>query len=94
VSGGHQRVSQCFRCGDRNGYRANAGFSGRRRQPRRIQLGTLTCSLSSSIGLIVGSQKNVNCIFRNQPGEPEEAYTGIMTTIGFDIDVTTGGIIV
>ena len=42
----------------------------------------------------MGSQKNVNCIFRNQPGEPEEAYTGIMTTIGFDIDVTTGGIIV
>jgi Protein of unknown function (DUF992) len=63
-------------------------------QPRRVELGTLTCSMSSSIGLIVGSQKNVNCIFRGQPGEPEEAYTGTMTTIGLDIGITTGGVIV
>ena len=63
-------------------------------QPRRIQLGTLTCSMSSSIGLIVGSQKNVNCIFRGQPGEPDEAYTGTMTTLGLDIGITTGGVIV
>jgi hypothetical protein len=63
-------------------------------QPRRIQLGTLTCSMSSSIGLIVGSQKNVNCIFRGQAGEPEEAYTGTMTTVGLDIGITTGGVIV
>jgi hypothetical protein len=63
-------------------------------QPRRIQLGTLTCSMSASIGLIVGSQKNVNCIFRGQPGEPEEAYTGTMTTVGLDIGFTTGGVIV
>jgi hypothetical protein len=41
-------------------------------QPRRIQLGTLTCAMSSSIGLIVGSQKNVNCVFRGQAGEPDE----------------------
>ena len=45
-------------------------------QPRRVELGTLTCSMSSSIGLIVGSQKNVNCVFRGQAGEPDEAYTG------------------
>ena len=63
-------------------------------QPRRIQLGTLTCAMSSSIGLIVGSQKNVNCVFRGQPGEPEEAYTGTMTTLGLDIGITTGGVIV
>jgi Protein of unknown function (DUF992) len=63
-------------------------------QPRRVQLGTLTCSMSSSIGLIVGSQKNVNCIFRGQPGEPEEAYTGTMTTVGLDIGFTSGGVIV
>jgi Protein of unknown function (DUF992) len=63
-------------------------------QPSRIELGTLTCSMSSSIGLIVGSQKNVNCIFRGRPAEPEEAYTGTMTTIGLDIGITTGGVIV
>jgi hypothetical protein len=63
-------------------------------QPRQLQVGQLTCSLSASIGLILGSQKNVNCVFRGQPGEPEEAYTGTMTTIGVDIGVTTGGVIV
>jgi hypothetical protein len=63
-------------------------------QPRQVQVGTLTCSLSASIGLIVGSQKNVNCIFKGNPGEPEEAYTGTMTTVGVDIGFTTGGVII
>lgn len=63
-------------------------------QPRRIQLGTLTCSMSASIGFVVGSQKNVNCVFRGHPGEPDEAYTGTMTTVGLDIGITTGGVIV
>jgi hypothetical protein len=63
-------------------------------QPRHVQLGTLTCSMSASIGLIVGSQKNVNCVFRGQAGEPDEAYTGTMTTVGLDIGFTSGGVIV
>jgi hypothetical protein len=63
-------------------------------QARQVQVGTLTCSMSASIGLILGSQKNLNCVFRGQPGEPEEAYTGTMTTIGLDIGITTGGVIV
>jgi hypothetical protein len=62
-------------------------------QPKQIKVGTLTCSMSSSIGLVLGSQKNVNCIFKG-PGELEEAYTGTMTTIGLDIGVTTGGVVV
>jgi Protein of unknown function (DUF992) len=41
-----------------------------------LQVGQLTCSVSASVGLVVGSQKNVNCVFRGQPGEPEESYTG------------------
>jgi len=63
-------------------------------QPSQVQVGQLTCSMSSSIGLILGSQKNVNCIFKGQPGEPDEAYTGTMTTIGVDIGFTGGGVIV
>ena len=60
-------------------------------QPRRIQVGTLTCSLSAGVGLIVRSQRNVRCQFKGQPGEPEEAYTGTMTRVGLDVGVTTGG---
>ncbi len=60
----------------------------------RAQVGQLTCSMSASIGLILGSQKNVNCIFKGQPGQPDEAYTGTMTTVGLDVGFTTGGVIV
>ena len=63
-------------------------------QPRQIQLGTLTCSMSSSIGIVVGSQKNVNCVFRGRSDEPDETYTGTMTTVGLDIGFTTGGVMV
>ena len=63
-------------------------------QPRRIQVGTLTCSMSAGVGLIVGSQRNVNCLLKGQPGEPEEAYAGTMTRVGLDIGVTTGGAII
>ena len=62
-------------------------------QPRRVQVGTLECSLSSSIGLIVGSQRNVNCLLRAE-GRQIEAYEGTITRIGLDIGVTTGGAII
>jgi hypothetical protein len=63
-------------------------------QPARVQIGTLTCAMSASIGFVLGSQKNVNCEFTGRPGEPVETYTGTMTTIGLDIGVTGGGVIV
>jgi hypothetical protein len=62
-------------------------------QQDRVQVGSLECALSSSIGLIVGSQKNVNCNFKPNDGPPE-AYTGTMTRIGLDIGVTGGGAII
>jgi len=62
--------------------------------PRRIQVGSLNCSLSAGIGLVVGSQRNVNCLFHPEGGGAQEAYVGTMTRIGLDIGVTTGGAIV
>ena len=44
-------------------------------QGTRVQIGTLRCSLSSSIGLVVGSARNVSCIFRAD-NAPDEAYEG------------------
>jgi Protein of unknown function (DUF992) len=62
-------------------------------QQDRIQLGTLECSLSSSIGLVVTSSKNVACNFKPRGGPPE-AYAGTMTRVGLDIGVTGGGAII
>ena len=33
------------------------------------------------IGLIIGSQRNVSCLFRGVSGEPDEPYTGTMTRV-------------
>jgi hypothetical protein len=62
-------------------------------QRDRVQVGSLECSLSSSIGLIVGSQRNIACNFKPDGGPPE-AYAGTMTRIGLDVGVTGGGAIV
>jgi Protein of unknown function (DUF992) len=62
-------------------------------QPQRVQVGTLECSMSAGVGLIVGSQRNVACNFKSDNGPPE-AYTGTMTRIGLDVGVTGGGVMV
>lgn len=62
-------------------------------QENRIQVGSLECSLSSSIGLVVGSQRNVNCLFKSDNGPPEP-YVGTLTRVGLDIGVTSGGAII
>jgi hypothetical protein len=62
-------------------------------QARRVQLGTLACSISAGVGMLVGSQRNVACNFQPDNGPPE-AYTGTMTRIGVDVGFTTGGAMV
>jgi hypothetical protein len=62
-------------------------------QPRRVQVGQLSCSVSAGIGLIVASQRNVNCTFQPENGPPE-AYTGTLTIVGVDVGFTTGSAIV
>jgi hypothetical protein len=62
-------------------------------QPARVQVGTLECAMSSSVGLIVASQRALNCLFKAE-GVPPEAYQGTITQIGLDIGVTTGGSVI
>lgn len=62
-------------------------------QPVRIQVGSLNCSLSSSIGLVVTSQRNVACILHTD-NVPDETYNGTLTRIGIDLGATSGGKIV
>jgi hypothetical protein len=62
-------------------------------QQDRVQAGSLECSLSSSIGLIVGSQRNIACNFKPNGGPPE-AYVGTLTRVGLDVGITGGGAII
>jgi len=62
-------------------------------QQSRVQVGQLACSVSSGVGMIVGSQRNVNCTFQPDNGPPE-AYTGTMTKVGLDVGFTSGSAII
>jgi hypothetical protein len=59
----------------------------------RVQVGSLACSISAGIGLIIASQRNVSCTFKPDNGPPE-AYTGTMSIIGIDVGFTTGSAMV
>jgi hypothetical protein len=60
-------------------------------QPMRVKSGVLDCDVSSGIGLIIGSQKSLQCAFTpDQPG-PRELYVGVITKYGLDIGATSGG---
>jgi hypothetical protein len=72
---------------------ATAPVSPGHAQENRIQVGTLACSVSAGVGLLVGSQRNVSCNFMPDNGPPE-AYAGTMTVIGLDIGFTSGSAIV
>jgi hypothetical protein len=62
-------------------------------QQDRVQAGSLECSFSSSIGLIVASQRNIACNYKPNGGPPE-AYVGTMTRVGIDVGITGGGAII
>jgi hypothetical protein len=61
---------------------------------QRVKAGLLTCDVSAGIGLIIGSQKQVACIFTPDQPAPQEAYGGAITKFGLDIGVTAGGVMV
>jgi len=60
----------------------------------RTQVGQLTCDISGGIGLILGSQRTLNCTFAPSVPGPVEIYAGTLTKLGVDIGVTAGGAMV
>ena len=61
---------------------------------QRIKAGVLSCDVSAGIGLIIGSQKSVQCVYTPDMPGPQEAYVGAMTKFGLDIGITAGGVMV
>ena len=73
---------------------AAVSFNGQTAQAQRIRTGVLNCDVSAGLGLIIGSQRSVNCLFTpDQPG-PQEGYYGTITKFGLDIGATAGGAMV
>lgn len=57
------------------------------------QAGTLTCKGGAGVGLILGSKKHYDCVFKPVKG-PSESYEGSVTKIGLDLGFTTNVTIV
>jgi hypothetical protein len=60
--------------------------------PQGVKVGTLTCKLAPSIGLIFGSQQRMSCVFQPDGGYPPERYAGVLGRIGLDIGISAGGV--
>jgi hypothetical protein len=58
---------------------------------QRQQYGLLQCDISMGIGLIIGSQRQVNCEYTPSDRSPREIYIGSITRFGLDLGVTMGG---
>jgi hypothetical protein len=63
-------------------------------RPAWDQTGTLNCDVSAGIGFILGSQRQVNCLFTPNYPAPPEQYVGTITKLGLDIGVTAAGSLV
>jgi hypothetical protein len=60
-------------------------------QDGRTRVGTLTCAISPGVGMIVGGQRQLSCIFASARGRARDAYEGTVSTLGLDIGTTSGG---
>jgi hypothetical protein len=58
-----------------------------------VKVGTLTCNVESGWGYVLGSQKDVNCVFSPSKGASER-FTGDITKIGVDVGYTRGGVLI
>src|ERR1700686_5702312 len=70
---------------------AAASFHPQGALAQRVRTGILNCDVSAGLGLIIGSQRTVNCLFTpDQPG-PQEGYYGTISKFGLDLGATAGG---
>ncbi len=53
----------------------------------QIRAGTLTCTGKGGVGLILGSQEALNCVFAPASGGPGLHYAGTITRVGLDIGI-------
>jgi hypothetical protein len=70
---------------------AAVSFDSQVAQAQRVRTGMLNCDVSAGLGLIIGSQRQVNCLFTPEQPGPQEGYYGTITKFGLDVGATAGG---
>lgn len=52
------------------------------------KVGILSCEIEGGIGLIIGSAKDMTCVFIPRGGKGTQRYNGRITRLGIDVGVT------
>lgn len=60
--------------------------------PPGVEVGMLTCNLASSIGPIVAESQRTGCRFCAERPYLPQVYEGVMNTVGLELGVTDGGV--
>ncbi|MGH6820291.1 MAG: DUF992 domain-containing protein [Methylocella sp.] len=53
-----------------------------------VKVGLLSCSIEGGVGFIIGSSKDVDCVYQPAGGGDAEHYQGSIDKLGIDIGVT------
>jgi hypothetical protein len=57
-----------------------------------VRIGYLQCNVGGGVGYLIGSAKEVDCVFTSTIGsEPLDRYTGALRKMGVDLGFTTKG---
>lgn len=57
-----------------------------------VKIGYLDCRIGGGVGYVLGSAKEVDCVFQSTMGERRsEAYVGTIRKLGIDVGFTTEG---
>jgi hypothetical protein len=56
----------------------------------QMRMGTLTCNISGGVGIVVGSSRDVSCLYRPMHGR-QQAYGGTVDNVGLDVGASMPG---
>jgi len=75
------------------GCRLASAFAAPAEAQSGVNVGNLTCNVSSGWGFVFGSSRALNCTFAG-PGGRYEYYVGNIMKFGVDIGYTQGGVLI
>ncbi len=62
-------------------------------QAAGVKVGTLTCDVEAGWGYVLGSQKDLACVFKSMNGTVAN-YSGDVTKLGIDVGYTNAGVMI
>jgi hypothetical protein len=58
-----------------------------------VIVGQLTCGVKGGVSFVIGSTKDLRCVFRINPDDPGERYEGKIQKFGLDVGVTNNALL-